>query len=237
MNKQNEFYPFLGEIKYINKTAYVICGAGLINIYFEGAKQLLKHSVKDIDTVKFEFQTQTITINKHTTIEEVYDMLSPEPSIEEQINNKNRLDEDKKLSDQSYSTMIQALKKVTPIDLVSGETDISTVLDFSKQISQILANAKDVIFTDEKAKELAYELIKIGCVSTDSIHSKYLSSEKNLTIQQLAKRRDVIDAPANFWSNIITGRVLATSIAINQLSEILSFWSNPPILQTEKETI
>ena len=106
------FPPFSGEIICNNGVAHVECGTGKINIYFDGAKQLLKEA-NDIHTVEFEFQTKNISINKDTTIEEVIDIISPKLSKEEisgiQEVNEQRYKELRELSDRDFDTMMQSL--------------------------------------------------------------------------------------------------------------------------------
>jgi hypothetical protein len=231
------FPPFIGKIKYEKDVAHVECGSGKINIYFDGAKQLLKEA-NDIHTVEFEFQTKNISINKDTTIEEVIDIISPKLSKEEktriQEETDNRRMKLQELSDRDFDTMMQSLSEVEKTDLVSGETEVSEVLNFSKQIAKILANATNVMFTEETAKKVAYQLIKLGCVSIDSINYKYLYPNTDTSAAELSQRKDKINLPAIVWTRILKTDPVTTNHAIGNLGGLLDSWSNDHITQNEE---
>ena len=138
------------------------------------------------------------------------------------------------LSDRDFDTMMQSLSEVEKTDLVSGETEVSEVLDFSKQIAKILANATDVMFTEETAKKVAYQLIKLGCVSIDSINDKYLTPNTALNLRELSQIKDKINLPANIWTNILQAKPETTNLALDHFGGLLDAWSNDHITQNEE---
>ena len=237
MNNPTNFFPFTGDIIYDNGVAYVECGAGSIDFYFEGAKKLLKE-IDDVHTIKFEFQSKTITINNNTTIEEVWETLHPKLSKEEKARIQKSRDELikelRELSSRDFDTMMKSLSEVEKTDLVSGEAEASEVLGFSKQIARILANATNVVFTDETAKALAYQLIKLGCVSIDSINGKYLTPNKELNLLEHSLIQNKINLPAIIWTNILKANPVTTNHAIGNLGELLANWANDHIAQNEE---
>ena len=232
------FPPFIGKIKYEEDIAYVECASGTIAKYFNAAKELLKSADGQIQTISFKFQNKSISVNNDTTIEEVMDIISPKLSEEEKTRIQEETDECRmklqELSDRDFDTMMQSLSEIEKIDLVSGETETGEVLNFSKQIAKILANASNVMFTEETAKKVAYQLIKLGCVSTDSINNKYLTTDTKLNLVEQSQIHDKIDLPANIWTAILQANPVTTNHAIGNLGELLDAWSNDPIAQNEE---
>jgi len=215
-NNPETFSPFYGEIKYKNGVAYVTAVAGTINEYYNAAKELLKNTDDQIHSIVFEFQCKTITIDESTTIDEVYETLNiaaPKRGLtEEELK-------------QQYDNLILNLNEVKPCDLVSGEVDESEVVDFAKKISRILVNAKEVIVNKETAKELAYKLIKCGCVTFESVNNKYLDSNEDLNLKQMEQIHDKINLPALLWTNLILADPTMTNYALYQFPDLLANWT------------